>query len=121
MLDAPELQNEEGHSVEEQARHWEIALQQTENVAKLAGKLPAGALRTFESSKSSNPKRSRAKAHEQHTDSRPGGTVASRHARKANPNGLKPLLPNEILRETLASVVRTPFPSSRTITAASIT
>ena len=41
VLDAPE-QEGEGRTVAEQARDWQIAVEQAENVAKLAGKLPAG-------------------------------------------------------------------------------
>ena len=42
VLDAPQPENEEGKTVTEQARDWQIAVEQAENVAKLAGKLPAG-------------------------------------------------------------------------------
>ena len=48
VLDAPESENGEGQTVAEQARDWQIAVEQAENVAKLAGKLPAGAQRTLE-------------------------------------------------------------------------
>jgi len=48
VLDALEHENGEGKSVAEQARGWQIAVEQAENVAKLAGKLPAGAQRTLE-------------------------------------------------------------------------
>src|ERR1700745_869730 len=43
VLDAPGPENGEGDTVDEQARNWQIAVEQAENVAKLAGKLPAGA------------------------------------------------------------------------------
>jgi predicted metal-dependent peptidase len=48
VLDAPEPENGEGASVAEQARDWQIAVEQAENVAKLAGKLPAGVTRSLE-------------------------------------------------------------------------
>jgi predicted metal-dependent peptidase len=47
VLDAPEPENGEGKTVVEQARDWQIAVEQAENVAKLARKLPAGAQRTL--------------------------------------------------------------------------
>jgi predicted metal-dependent peptidase len=50
VLDAPEPSEGEGQSVEEQARDWQIAVEQAESVAKLAGKLPAGATRALEAS-----------------------------------------------------------------------
>ena len=37
-------------TVAEQAREWQIAVEQAENVAKLAGKLPGGAVRALEAS-----------------------------------------------------------------------
>jgi predicted metal-dependent peptidase len=37
----------EGESVAEQAREWQIAVEQEENVARLAGKLPAGVVRSL--------------------------------------------------------------------------
>jgi predicted metal-dependent peptidase len=43
-----------GGSVEEQARDWQMAVQQAENVARLAGKMPAGAVRSLETSKAAN-------------------------------------------------------------------
>jgi predicted metal-dependent peptidase len=46
VLDAPELENGEGDTVAEQARDWQIAVEQAEDVAKLAGKLPAGVTRS---------------------------------------------------------------------------
>jgi hypothetical protein len=45
---------EGGASVEEQARDWQMAVQQAENVARLAGKMPAGAARSLEASKTAN-------------------------------------------------------------------
>jgi predicted metal-dependent peptidase len=51
VLDAPEPSEGEGQSVEEQARDWQIAVEQAENVARLAGKMPMGAKRSFEASK----------------------------------------------------------------------
>jgi predicted metal-dependent peptidase len=48
VLDAPEPENGEGETVAEQARDWQIAVEQAENVAKLAGKLPAGVTRSLE-------------------------------------------------------------------------
>ena len=50
VLDAPEPEDGEGESVVEQAREWQIAVEQAENVAKLAGKLPAGITRSLEQS-----------------------------------------------------------------------
>jgi predicted metal-dependent peptidase len=48
VLDAPEPVDGDGESASEQARDWQIAVEQAENVAKLAGKMPAGATRTLE-------------------------------------------------------------------------
>jgi len=50
VLDAPEPEAETGPSVAEQAREWQIAVEQAETVAKVAGKLPGGALRAKEAS-----------------------------------------------------------------------
>jgi predicted metal-dependent peptidase len=50
VLDAPEPEAESGPSVAEQAREWQIAVEQAENVAKVAGKLPGGAVRALEAS-----------------------------------------------------------------------
>jgi predicted metal-dependent peptidase len=50
VLDAPEPSEVEGQSVEEQARDWQIAVEQAESVARL-GKMQAGAMRSVESSK----------------------------------------------------------------------
>ncbi len=52
VLDAPAPVGEEGPSISEQAREWQIAVEQAESVAKLAGKLPAGAVRTLEAAQS---------------------------------------------------------------------
>jgi predicted metal-dependent peptidase len=49
VLDAPEPENGEGNTVAEQTRDWQIAVEQAETVAKLAGKLPAGVTRSLES------------------------------------------------------------------------
>jgi len=48
VLDAPEPEGESGPSVSEQAREWQIAVEQAETVARVAGKLPAGAVRALE-------------------------------------------------------------------------
>jgi hypothetical protein len=48
VLDAPEPVDGDGEPASEQARDWQIAVEQAENVAKLAGKMPAGAKRTLE-------------------------------------------------------------------------
>jgi predicted metal-dependent peptidase len=50
VLDAPEPGGESGPSVSEQAREWQIAVEQAEMVAKVAGKLPGGAVRALETS-----------------------------------------------------------------------
>jgi predicted metal-dependent peptidase len=51
VLDAPAPVGKEGPSLSEQVREWQIAVEQAESVAKLAGKLPAGAVRTLEASR----------------------------------------------------------------------
>jgi hypothetical protein len=51
VLDAPEPEGDDGDTVAEQAREWKIAVEQAENVAKLAGKLPAGITRSLKESK----------------------------------------------------------------------
>ena len=51
VLDAREPSEGEGQSVEEQDRDWQIAVEQAENVARLAGKMPMGAKRSVEASK----------------------------------------------------------------------
>jgi len=48
VLDAPEPEAGQGNSAAEQAREWQIAVEQAESVAKLAGKLPAGVTRGLE-------------------------------------------------------------------------
>jgi predicted metal-dependent peptidase len=53
VLDAA-TDNLDGASVEEQAREWQMAVQQAENIARLAGKMPAGAIRSLEASKAAN-------------------------------------------------------------------
>ena len=54
VLDAPEPEGESGHSVAEQAREWQIAVEQAETVAKVAGKLPGSAVRALEASQAAN-------------------------------------------------------------------
>jgi predicted metal-dependent peptidase len=49
VLDAPEPEDGEGKTVAEQAREWQIAVEQAQSVAKLAGRMPVGAVRTLES------------------------------------------------------------------------
>jgi predicted metal-dependent peptidase len=53
VLDAPEPEAESGPSVSEQSRDWQIAVEQAETVAKVAGKLPGGAVRALEASQAS--------------------------------------------------------------------
>jgi predicted metal-dependent peptidase len=48
VLDAPAPEVEDGASIAEQAREWQIAVEQAETVAKVAGKLPGGAVRALE-------------------------------------------------------------------------
>jgi predicted metal-dependent peptidase len=50
VLDAPEPKEDDCETVAEQLREWKIAVEQAENVAKLAGKLPAGVTRSLEQS-----------------------------------------------------------------------
>ncbi len=50
VLDAPEPDGDDGETVAEQAREWKIAVEQAENVANLAGKLPVGVTRGLEQS-----------------------------------------------------------------------
>jgi predicted metal-dependent peptidase len=52
VLDAPAPVGEGGPSISEQAREWQIAVEQAESVAKLAGKLPGGAVRALEAAQS---------------------------------------------------------------------
>jgi len=47
VLDAPAPEGD-GLSIAEQAREWQIAVKQAETVAKVAGKLPGGAVRALE-------------------------------------------------------------------------
>jgi len=49
VLDAPEAVG--SPSIDEQVREWQIAVQQAENVARLAGKMPVGAKRSLEAAK----------------------------------------------------------------------
>jgi predicted metal-dependent peptidase len=48
VLDAPMPEEGGGPSIAEQAREWQIAIEQAETVAKVAGKLPGGAVRALE-------------------------------------------------------------------------
>jgi predicted metal-dependent peptidase len=48
VLDAPEPEAEGSPSAAQQAREWQIAVEQAETVAKVAGKLPGGAVRAVE-------------------------------------------------------------------------
>jgi len=48
VLDAPMPEEGDGPSIAEQAREWQIAVEQAETVAKVAGKLPGGAVRALE-------------------------------------------------------------------------
>ena len=48
VLDAPESDDADGKNAEEQARDWQIAVEQAETISKLAGKLPAGLERSLE-------------------------------------------------------------------------
>ena len=50
VLDAPAPEEEDGPSIAEQAREWQIAVEQAETVAKVAGKLPGGTVRALEAS-----------------------------------------------------------------------
>ena len=53
VIDAPEPgdDEEDGDRQDEQARDWQIAAEQAQSVARLAGKMPAGAARSLEASK----------------------------------------------------------------------
>ena len=51
-LDAPEPENGEAVTVAEQSREWQIAVEQAETFAKLAGKLPAGVTRSLDAAQS---------------------------------------------------------------------
>jgi predicted metal-dependent peptidase len=48
VLDAPAPEEGDGLSIAEEAREWQIAVEQAENVARVAGKLPGGAVRALE-------------------------------------------------------------------------
>ncbi|MGB6688496.1 MAG: VWA-like domain-containing protein [Terracidiphilus sp.] len=48
VLDASAPEEGDGPSIAEQAREWQIAVEQAETVAKVAGKLPGGAVRALE-------------------------------------------------------------------------
>ena len=50
VLDAPEPGTGDGPSAEEQVRDWQIAVEQAETIAKVAGKLPGVAVRAVEDS-----------------------------------------------------------------------
>ena len=50
VLDAPEPEGDDGDTIAEQAREWKIAVEQAENVAKLAGNLPVDVTRNLEQS-----------------------------------------------------------------------
>ena len=50
VLDAPAPEEGDSTSIAEQAREWQIAVEQAETVAKVAGKLPGGAVRALEAS-----------------------------------------------------------------------
>lgn len=51
VLDAPVPEAESGPSVAEQVRQWQIAVEQAETIAKVAGKLPAGMVRAVGASR----------------------------------------------------------------------
>jgi predicted metal-dependent peptidase len=42
VLDAPVPENADGKTAEDQAREWQIAVEQSETISKIAGRLPAG-------------------------------------------------------------------------------
>ncbi len=48
VLDAPAPEEGDSPSIAEQAREWQIAVEQAETVAKVAGKLPGGTARALE-------------------------------------------------------------------------
>jgi predicted metal-dependent peptidase len=50
VLDAPDPKEDDCETVAGQVREWKIAVEQAENVAKLAGKLPAGITRSLDQS-----------------------------------------------------------------------
>ncbi len=49
VLDAPPPEANGGKSIEQQAADWEVAVSQAQAISKLAGKLPAGIVRSLES------------------------------------------------------------------------
>ena len=51
VLDAPGPENADGKDVVEQARDWQIAVEQAETLSKLAGKSPAGLERSLDADK----------------------------------------------------------------------
>lgn len=48
VLDAPSAEDSDGKTHDEQARDWQIAVEQAETLAKIAGKVPAGIERSIE-------------------------------------------------------------------------
>ena len=50
VLDSPAPEEGDGPSIGEQAREWQIAVEQAETVARVAGKLPGEAVRALEAS-----------------------------------------------------------------------
>lgn len=48
VLDAPSPEEADGKDSEQQARDWQIAVNQAETISKLAGKLPGGVVRSLE-------------------------------------------------------------------------
>lgn len=48
VLDAPKPDDADGKNAEDQARAWQIAVEQAQTISKLAGKLPAGLERSLE-------------------------------------------------------------------------
>jgi predicted metal-dependent peptidase len=48
VIDANEQEDGEASTLPDQAREWQIAVEQAQSVAKLAGKMPVGAVRTLE-------------------------------------------------------------------------
>jgi len=53
VLDAPGPDGADGKDSTEQARNWQIAVEQAETISKLAGKLPAGIVRSLEGAQES--------------------------------------------------------------------
>jgi predicted metal-dependent peptidase len=51
VLDAPGPEETDGKDADQQARDWQIAVNQAQTISKLAGKLPAGVSRSLESAK----------------------------------------------------------------------